>query len=461
MTDLEQLERHDIPFQGEMVSSTQNGVKILTAHGSKGLEFQTVFIPFCLQDKAWPKREMVNKIPLPHELLVGQEKSETRDGEKRLHDFDENRLFYVAATRAKDRLVFTAAPIKKEVFSRFLSEADLVSDEETKIEEEKTFISLLKMGEQPDPIKSTKDLLAGFTDHLSLNPTSLNTYLSCPRKFLYHNLLKVPQGKHLALIYGSAVHRALDKCYGRLKREGKLPPMEYFVQRFMETIEWEGVEQDIRQGCLHKLADARRWYQNELDGEPIVPLEMERQCMKRMKNGLTFVGRFDKIDPDERGGYVSVVDYKTGKPDEHVKEIDNTIDLAPKEWDEYLRQLVAYKMLYEAGYKKHTVTSGQLVFIDPVRTSVKKYGLVEGEFMTKKVKIDSQMVEAYEDLVNETWEKIQALEFDRLAEHDAKVCGFCPYEGVCWSKSGGSGLPNSHRSLNVIEKHEQLALKER
>src|SRR3990172_8418801 len=87
--DLNLLEKHEIPLAGEMVSSSQEGVKILTVHSSKGLEFKNVFVPFCIQDKAWPKRALTKKIPLPHKLLLGQEEVKSKEEEKLLNLYDE------------------------------------------------------------------------------------------------------------------------------------------------------------------------------------------------------------------------------------------------------------------------------------------------------------------------------------------------------------------------------------
>jgi len=430
--DLDQLERHDIPLAGEMVSSNQAGVRVLTAHGSKGLEFKHVFVPFCIQEKAWPKRSKSNLIPLPHELMVGQESIQDKEAEKKLHQFDENRLFYVAATRAKDRLFFTAAPQDKQVMSQFLSNVGLAPDQQTAISEEQTLIQLLKKTPQSDPVKQSGNTLAGLVEEITLSPSSLNNYLTCPRKFLYHNLIRTPQKKIAALIYGQCIHKALEKSYRRFLKEGSFPPIEYFEEQFLQQLEWEGPDPSARQSCLHKLEDAKKWYEQTLHQGPIKPLELERKLTKKMPDGLIFSGQFDKVEPFGNSGEVQVVDYKTGEPDKHIKALENSDDIFSEDCDDYLRQLIAYKMLYENGYNRRKVTSGQLVFIDPVKSTVKKYGLEEGAFVSKSIPLTQEMVKKYEKLIQETWKKIQDLQFEQLPEYDAKKCDFCPYRGVCW-----------------------------
>jgi len=430
--DLHALEKHSIPLAGEMVSSAQEGVKILTAHGSKGLEFQNVFIPFCLQDKGWPKRPMPKKIPLPHELMVGQEHISDKLQEKKLHEYDETRLFYVAATRAKDRLVFTAAPEGKQVISQFLTNIDLAPAEKTEISEEQTLIQLLRRSPQPDPVEHSRETLAGLTEEMSLSPSSVNTYLSCHRKFLYHNLLKAPQPKTQALVYGQCIHKALEKSYRRFMKEGSFPPLKYFEEQFLQELDWQGVQQGIRQGCLHKLEDAKKWYQQVTEQGPIKPLELERKITRKLQDGIVFTGQFDKVEATGPNGEVRVIDYKTGTPDKHIKSIENCDDLFSDDCDDYLRQLVAYKLLYERGHRSLKVTSGSLVFLDPVKATVKKYGLEEGTFTNKTVELSDQMMKDYESLLEKTWSDIKALTFDRLEAYDEKKCGYCPYKNVCW-----------------------------
>lgn len=82
----------------EKRESTANGVKLLTMHASKGLEFDTVIIPNC-NERSIPSRKAV-----------------TNDAIE-----EERRLFYVAVTRAKKQLyILYTKEGKKYIKSRFL-----------------------------------------------------------------------------------------------------------------------------------------------------------------------------------------------------------------------------------------------------------------------------------------------------------------------------------------------------
>lgn len=87
--------------QDELDQGQKTGVTLMTVHAAKGLEFDTVFV------------SGMEEGLFPHE---GMGSSEERDEE------EERRLFYVAVTRAKRRLVLTFARIRKIYGSDFISE---------------------------------------------------------------------------------------------------------------------------------------------------------------------------------------------------------------------------------------------------------------------------------------------------------------------------------------------------
>ena len=81
-----------------------DGVLVLTMHASKGLEFDTVFLPQLLEGQ------------LPYKKAVLDADIE-----------EERRLFYVGMTRAKEQLVITHSKTlynKDATASRFLSELE-------------------------------------------------------------------------------------------------------------------------------------------------------------------------------------------------------------------------------------------------------------------------------------------------------------------------------------------------
>ena len=79
------MERERFENEGNReIITTENKVNLLTMHGSKGLEFPVVILPD-LNDGKMPRTRSGNNVLLE----------------------EERRLFYVAMTRAKDKLYLT------------------------------------------------------------------------------------------------------------------------------------------------------------------------------------------------------------------------------------------------------------------------------------------------------------------------------------------------------------------
>jgi superfamily I DNA/RNA helicase len=101
-------------------------IQALTAHGSKGLEFDYVFIPYATEE-AWIGRARGSSFILPQKKVVDHDEKDTR------------RLFYVALTRAKKHAVILVGREEsdgKELTSlRFIEELDQKTVKNIKINE--------------------------------------------------------------------------------------------------------------------------------------------------------------------------------------------------------------------------------------------------------------------------------------------------------------------------------------
>ena len=107
-----------------------HAVRILTVHAAKGLEFPVVFLPECAQQQRGPSEGLLIDHDLGLALKVRGADGERRWGphgarvlqrKKDREQAQSRRLLYVAATRARDLLIFSSRePGKSETWRSFL-----------------------------------------------------------------------------------------------------------------------------------------------------------------------------------------------------------------------------------------------------------------------------------------------------------------------------------------------------
>ncbi|MCM8782657.1 MAG: PD-(D/E)XK nuclease family protein, partial [Candidatus Omnitrophica bacterium] len=201
---------------------------------------------------------------------------------------------------------------------------------------------------------------------------------------------------------------------------------------------YEGVNNSIRLGCLRQVETLKEWFEKE-SKSPIMPIGLEKKLAIMLDDNLIFTGKYDKTELiDEKKRLVRVIDYKTGAPDEHIKALESkSNDLASDECDDYFRQLVAYKLLFDNdkdqnhGFK---VEEGVLVFVEPAKSTVAKYGLKKGEFINKTIAITDKKVKELEGVIKRVWQSIKKLNFEKLPQRDEKKCDKCDFDSICWGQ---------------------------
>jgi DNA helicase-2/ATP-dependent DNA helicase PcrA len=439
MLEMQTRSDHDMPIQGRLVTMTQDGVRIYTAHGSKGQEFHSVIIPFCLQNKNWPARHIAEKIPLPASLFKTKEKIGEKESMKRLAGYDETRLFYVAITRSKSTLLFTASPTENTVSSSYMNHLGISRDSSEYSGEEELLVRSIDLTDLDDPFIGTEAILKDMISNLSLNPTRINNYLLCRRKFLYNDVLKLPAAKKRSLVFGNSVHKALEETYREFKKTGKFPDFKFFFKAFEYELKMQGADSSIEVDCLNKANGTilREWFDGA-SKDPVMPIDLEKKLIITVGDNIIFTGKYDKVEWQDRNkNAVRIIDYKTGKPDEHLKNIDGCRNLRSEDCDGYLRQLVCYKLLYEkdrAQSRGRTASHGVLVFIEPLSADIRKLDLKKGDYISLPVAIPEEMVSEMEGIIKETWDNIKSLRFEKFAKRDQGKCQKCDYDDICWAR---------------------------
>ncbi len=333
---IEILEKYNISLD-LIPNMAEDGVRLMTAHRSKGLEFEQVYITNFV-DGIWPSKQQGDSFKLPIKKNAGSIE-------------DEKRLFYVALTRGQHRVTLTFSKFDMEgrerKESRFLSEIDEQYKKKMKLKKEsledkaqKYFQSRKKQTLSVFDLKYIQEQF--LKNHLSVS--ALNNYMQSPLKYFFRNLLRLPSMPGKSMIFGNIIHKALEDFFIAAKKEKKVLAekelLKYFYKSLDSAVFLEKYYNEFKKRGEQILKD---YYQNYYQDFSI-DLETEKKVSSALtlRNGqlLRLYGIVDKIEklgPNK----IRVIDYKTGK----------TYSEKNKEEKENLnRQLVFYKFLLEKYY---------------------------------------------------------------------------------------------------------------
>jgi DNA helicase-2/ATP-dependent DNA helicase PcrA len=417
---LDLMEDEEVRMPLVQVSGNDKGVNLLTAHGSKGLEFEYVFLAGS-NAQYWEKKKSNRRgFALPDTLLDSSLSGDARE--------ELRRLFYVAITRAEQHLQVSYARFRndgKEMEpSAFLEEIRAAegTHSESAVIPPETLVEFaaLRFGapEAPEIERMEEEYVSGQLDKFVMNVTALNTYLRCPIEFYYNNLVRIPSPKSHTLEFGSAAHHALEQLFKKMldHPDKEFPSLEVFLEDF----EWY-MHRHRESFTKEEFARRMEYGRNILSGyyRERVPsfhkvVAIERNIRNVVVDDVPLKGKLDKLEFN--GKAVNVVDYKTGNPEYARKKMKNPAADPPHGGD-YWRQAVFYKLLvdhYEA--KGWYVVSTEFDFVEPDdRKKIRKEKLV----------ITDEDSVALREQVKMVWEKIQQRDFyTGCGKEDCHWCNF-------------------------------------
>jgi DNA helicase-2/ATP-dependent DNA helicase PcrA len=189
-----------------------DAVNIMTIHKAKGLEFEAVFIPD-LTEQTFPSRKQSEGIRMPDGLI---DNKSDKNIDWNIHE--ERRLLYVAITRAKKYLYMSYSydhgkkRLKKP--SRFVLELDSKAFKKPHIATKSNDISIISsFSKLPHNKFDPLDRFIAKDGWLHISTNQLASYLRSPMEFWYFDVLNLPKGPFHTLVYGSAIHAALEHFY--------------------------------------------------------------------------------------------------------------------------------------------------------------------------------------------------------------------------------------------------------
>ena len=284
------------------VEATTVGISLLTAHAAKGLEWPVVFLGRCTEER-WPGMGgFPARLTLPDELVPepAPEGEASRD--------EERRLFYVAATRARDRLVLVHSrryphSFRDERPSPFLAALDGAA-----------WVARRTIEGSRPPARRQPAAAAGLpTATIRASVSDLAAFKDCARRYAYRSVYRLPVPASPQRWYGTLVHTVLQ-ALAALRQSGVEAGPDEAARLWGEA--WEasrgpkGAHAELRglgESQLRRYAASTGWRDAE-------PLMIEQPFTLGVGAG-DVTGRFDRIDAGP-GGVQVVIDYKTGPPRE-------------------------------------------------------------------------------------------------------------------------------------------------
>jgi len=269
-------------------------VAVMTVHKAKGLEFPVVYLPGLVTGR-FPAIGRREPLALPIELV-----NETLpEGDYQLQE--ERRLFYVGMTRARDELILSHAADyggqRARRVSPFVLEAlDLPVAAGAAGAGAKSTSALERLAANERPTPSPVAPRPRGDEPLMLSFYAIDDYLTCPLKYKYAHLLRVPLAPHHSMIYGSALHAAVAEFHKRHAR-GDVMTEDALYASFETAWTSDGFlsrEHEEARLAAGRVA-LRRFREEQLAPGAVIPAFVERE-FSFMLDGDRVRGRYDRVD---------------------------------------------------------------------------------------------------------------------------------------------------------------------
>lgn len=363
-------------------SSDVDGVQLMTVHKAKGLEFPVTIVsslseynfPLAPRD---PMREKdnINKddtFYTPNKFLEYKDCSEA--DEVNLGLAEENRVIYVAMTRAQDILVLSVVGKMPEEICRISNYFNKNLDLDN--------MSISSVGSKPEENK------------LNLSYSSFADYNNCPWRYNLLNKLHFKVSQKEVTKMGSITHEALDVINQEIKDAGEISK-ENIEKIAKDTYYLHGGTDEEFDDYMDSIFD----YYNEIgfditvvDSE--VPFSIDR-------DNYRFNGAIDLIYKNQNGEY-GILDYK------------NTI-FKDYNREKYAQQLLTYILALknDSKYCDIEITEAKIYAIKS--RSLIDFNIGESRLATQKEEIQNTV-----DLIN-------SHEFNKNESSYCNICEFFKY----------------------------------
>ena len=430
--DPESILNEIVNFEGSKLSldfrygEGASKIQIMTAHASKGLEFENVFLGgIYTNGKENPDRDMFGDEPASFLWYLNQERKERQKSPqyvleaeiRKLKNFSESkRLFYVACTRAKKRLYwvnfleierFFPVPanswfhgIAYWIQHSSFNKLNLIHAKSINIQLEKS--ADLPLFFYDSVGVHEKKCHEGNLSHIGilseLSVTRLNSLIDCPRKFYFENILKLNPSQDETI--------PPTVSFESEQEDDSEAEVEVLIKSSSER--GSLIHQEIAYAIEHNFIIRREFF-NDPISRPInwVLEELKKYSQSSLISEKPFKFKLfnymisgipDLIIQDKIKGLAEIWDFKTGK-------------ITQDKLDHYWFQLMAYAygLYVTSEVSRENSIELKLSFVD------------EEKILSKKINFSTVESDLYKRWLN--------------INHPEKVnpdhCSRCPYGDIC------------------------------
>lgn len=406
--------KNEIDITLDKDSVIQNAVQLMTYHGSKGREFEYVYLPN-LVSSSWEDFKMPGEYKLITDEVLEKEEAQAKKDSELL------KLLFVGITRAKHALFLSFADNnndKAQKITKYLSNFtsyDFKSEQFECNEDELTKEFFRSVSSEVfDNKRAFQNEIEQRVKEIVLSPSRLNDYLSCPRKFFYLKVLgiDVEEADYDNASFGSLIHSLLERAVKFAYINGDYPKFEAVMEDFLAGMDsLRFTDEAKKEKFLKQGQELITNYYPHFSQIPVSRVVDVEFSFSGVQVGEDFVsGKIDRIEKNSDGTY-SLYDYKTGMP-ASAKDIASG---GSKE--NYYNQLCFYKYAYEklTGNK---VSSVGIIYVENHSKNVEK-------------NLDDLDMQYIENLIKDTYSKIKDLKFNPIKEDKQGSCKYCVYKHLC------------------------------
>lgn len=360
-----------------------DGVQLMTIHKAKGLEFPVTIVS-SLGENKFPmlpkdpehKKDTVNMrdtFYTPNNCLNYKDYTENQEIDLELAE--ENRVIYVAMTRAQDVLVLSIVgemPADIKRISSFFNEHLNLNN-----------VSISSIGSKPEESK------------LNLSYSSFADYNNCPWRYNLLNKLHFKVSQKEVTKMGSIIHEALDIINQEIKEAGEIS--EGDIQKIAKDTYYlhGGTDEEFNEymDSVFDYYDEFGFKITVVDSE--VPFSIDR-------NNYRFNGAIDLIYKNQNGEY-GILDYKNTVFNDYNRK-------------KYAQQLLTYILALKNDFK----------YCDVEITEAKIYAIKSRSLID--FNIDESKLATQKEEIENTADLINSHEFNK---NESSYCNICEFSKYC------------------------------